>query len=154
MARLTSVLELGRNQFVLTELDGSVSVRATIVQIESPPVRAPRGARMTRLADAWVDLERGSIERRKRRAMLSWTERRLLACLIEHQGAAVTHRELIAAGWPRARPAVSHNLLGVYLHYLRRRLASVGLACVIKTVRGTGYMLDVEPRAAGRRLDD
>jgi DNA-binding winged helix-turn-helix (wHTH) protein len=144
-ARLLAALANGQAEFVLTELGGAVSVRATLVcnadTLTSP---MPAIARRSQLADAWIDWERGAVERNHRQTMLSWTERRLLACLLEREGAAVTHRQLIAAGWPRAGSDVSQNLLGVYMHYLRRRLASVGLTEVIRTVRRTGYCLDVE----------
>jgi DNA-binding winged helix-turn-helix (wHTH) protein len=143
VARLLAALADGQAEFVLTELGGAMSVRATLARSAdaSPP---PAIARRSQLADAWIDWERGAVERNKRQTMLSWTERRLLACLLEHEGAAVTHRQLIVAGWPRAGSDVSQNLLGVYMHYLRRRLASVGLTGVIRTVRRTGYCLDVD----------
>jgi DNA-binding response OmpR family regulator len=145
VARLLAALADGQAEFVLTELGGGVSVRATLVcNPDTPTSQPPAIARRSQLADAWIDWERGAVERDERQTMLSWTERRLLACLLEHEGAAVTHRQLIVAGWPRAGSDVSQNLLGVYMHYLRRRLASVGLTGVIRTVRRTGYCLDVE----------
>lgn len=154
LSRLMSALGEGRHRFVLTEVDGSISVRATVV--ESSDTRSPVSAtvRKSQLVDAWIDWENGSLERRKHCTVLSWTERRLLACLIEHEGAAVTHRQLIAAGWPRARATVSQNLLGVYMHYLRRRFASVGLNGIIKTVRRTGYTLDTQQCPAERIAGD
>jgi DNA-binding response OmpR family regulator len=135
-ARLHAAFARGQRRFVLAELGGSVSVRATVSLKSEPPA-----IRKSQLGDLWIDWDVGTIERQDQQALLSWTERRLLACLIEHEGEAVSHRELIAAGWLREQATVSQNLLGVYVHYLRKRLASVGLVGAIRTVRGTGYCL-------------
>jgi DNA-binding response OmpR family regulator len=143
-ARLLAALKRGNNRFVLTESVGAVSIRAS-VGVANPESSAMRSSRF---ADAWIDWETGSLERRRHRTMLSRTERRLLACLLEHEGTPVTHRQLIAAGWPRQKVGVSQNLLGVYIHYLRRRLASVGLTGVIQTVRRVGYRITPRPGAA------
>jgi DNA-binding response OmpR family regulator len=43
----------------------------------------------------------------------------------------------------RTSEHVSSNMVDVYILYLRRKLARIGSCCVIKTLRGTGYMLVV-----------
>ncbi|MGH3930173.1 MAG: response regulator transcription factor [Pseudonocardiaceae bacterium] len=67
---------------------------------------------------------------------LSPTEYRLLVALAERPGRPISQSELATAVWSRP---TSSNLVQVYIGYLRRKLDCPDR---IRTVRGTGYLLE------------
>src|SRR5262245_50073015 len=64
-------------------------------------------------------------------------EGRLAALLFDHAGSVVTFDDLLAAGWPQARP--TPNAFHVWVARLRKRLGPFGVS--ILTVRGRGLLL-------------
>lgn len=73
--------------------------------------------------------------------VLSAREVEVLEILLNHAG-RVTAKEAIAdrlAGWDEG---VGDNAVEVYIHRLRRKLEGAGVA--IRTLRGLGYMLEVD----------
>ena len=102
---------------------------------------------VSQLGDAMVDWARGTVARHGRRTALSRTELRILSCLLDGAGRVVPRERLIERAWPLDRPANPLNALAVYVCYVRRRLATLGLPSVIRTVRGLGYKLSIESRA-------
>lgn len=76
-------------------------------------------------------------------------ESRLLAALLDRQGAVVSREALARAGWPAGTPG--RNALDVHVLRLRRRLEGTGLA--VRTVRSRGYLLE-GTRREGARLED
>lgn len=77
-----------------------------------------------RVGDRWVSLPP--------------VEARLMAALVERQGAVVSRESLARAGWPDGSPG--RNALDVHVLRLRRRIEGVELA--IRTVRSRGYLLE------------
>ena len=69
---------------------------------------------------------------------LTPTEFRLLGRLIAEQGDVVRRHALVAAGWPHGAH-VSDNTLDSYVRRLRTKLAALGVAERLATVRGVGY---------------
>ncbi|WP_042365230.1 response regulator transcription factor [Streptacidiphilus neutrinimicus] len=69
---------------------------------------------------------------------LTPTEFRLLGRLIASQGDAVRRHTLVAAGWPHGAQ-VSDNTLDSFVRRLRAKLAALGVADRLATVRGVGY---------------
>ncbi len=67
---------------------------------------------------------------------LTATESAVLAALIEHPGRVLSRRQLLTAA---GRPGASDRAADVYIAQLRAKL---GPAWPIRTVRGTGYILD------------
>lgn len=67
-------------------------------------------------------------------------EHRLLACLIHYAGEPVDKARLLDEAF--AGEAVGDNAIEVYVHRLRRRLAASDVS--LRTVRGIGYLLEVE----------
>jgi len=57
----------------------------------------------------------------------------------------VPRATLISRAWPKRKPVAAEreNALGVYIHSLRKRLAAIGLANALQTVRTVGYRLDL-----------
>lgn len=67
-------------------------------------------------------------------------EARLLAALLDRPGEVVHRADLVAAAWPDG--VASERTLDGRIKHLRRRLAPLRLA--IRTVRGVGFLLDVD----------
>jgi DNA-binding response OmpR family regulator len=71
---------------------------------------------------------------------LSAREFAFLGYLIRHAGQVVTRHQILDAVWG-AEPDVYSNVVDLYVHYLRRKLAELGEANRLRTVRGVGYTL-------------
>ncbi len=71
---------------------------------------------------------------------LSAREFALLAYLIRNEGRVVTRRQILDAVWG-AEPDVYSNVVDLYVSYCRRKLAELGRAELLRTVRGVGYTL-------------
>ncbi|MGI6610924.1 MAG: winged helix-turn-helix domain-containing protein [Limnochordia bacterium] len=71
---------------------------------------------------------------------MSPKESRLLCTLAQRPGQIVNHEELLEALWAEV-DFVDDNTLTVSVSRVRRQLEEVGLAGVIETKRGQGYML-------------
>ncbi|MDW7746407.1 response regulator transcription factor [Halomonas sp.] len=67
-------------------------------------------------------------------------EQRLLSCLMHHAGEPVDKARLAEEAFQG--DAMGHNAIEVYVHRLRKRLGDSGVA--LRTVRGLGYLLEVE----------
>lgn len=76
-----------------------------------------------------------------RSVTLTTCEYRAFQCLAERLGKPVSRDVLLRR--VRTGEHVSSNMVDVYMLYLRRKLARISSRCVIKTLRGTGYMLMV-----------
>jgi DNA-binding response OmpR family regulator len=74
---------------------------------------------------------------------LSAREFALLGYLVRHAGEVLSRQQILDAVWG-AGPEVYSNVVDLYIHYLRRKLATLGRRDVLKTVRGVGYALRVE----------
>jgi two-component system OmpR family response regulator len=74
---------------------------------------------------------------------LSAREFALLAYFVRHAGQVLNRRQILDSVWG-AEPDVYSNVVDLYVHYLRRKLAEVGRPDAIHTVRGVGYALRPE----------
>lgn len=72
--------------------------------------------------------------------LLSAREYALLGYLIRHAGQVVTRQQILDSVWG-AEPDVYSNVVDLYIHYLRRKLETLGQASALRTVRGVGYAL-------------
>ena len=75
---------------------------------------------------------------------LSKRECQLLELLLRNAGQTLTRELLLARIWGPDAPVEDGNLDN-YVHFLRRRLTTVGSAVRLATVRGVGYRLEVPP---------
>ncbi len=105
-------------------------------------LRAAEETAPTRLqaGDIEIDLLRRRVRRAGREIALSATEFDLLAALARHADQVVPRERILATVWgydhdPRT------NIVGVYISYLRRKLALPGRPAPIETVRSVGYRL-------------
>ena len=72
---------------------------------------------------------------------LSKNENALLEALLRRAGQLVNREVLFCAVWG-AEDFVEEGNLDSYIHFVRRRLRTVGSRTVIRTVRGMGYCLE------------
>lgn len=78
----------------------------------------------------------------KESCTLALKESELLELLLKNPNQILTRGQLFAHVWGPSAEVEDANL-DRYIHYLRRRLAAVGSTLQIKTVRGTGYQIEV-----------
>jgi two-component system, OmpR family, response regulator len=145
--RLMKALQRGAGDFVLSSSDGQLTARVRLTLQDTGTTVHELGGRAL-----VVDWSRATVALEKDQVSLSRTELRLLAALIEGAGRAVTRSQLIARVWPDDRLALPdrENALAVYVWSLRKRLAAIGAASALVTVRGAGYRIDVERRESKR----
>lgn len=105
-------------------------------------LRLPDPQRITRLevGDLTIDLLRRSVERDGESIRLSATEFDLLAFFARHPGQVLSRETLLSAVWGYEHDPRT-NTLGVYVSYLRKKLAVEGRPSPIDTVRSIGYRL-------------
>ena len=104
--------------------------------------RRPPELATERLAagDIQLDPERHQVTVDGRSELLSAREYALLGFLIRHAGQVVTRQQILDSVWG-AEPDVYSNVVDLYVHYLRRKLAAHDRGEVLRTVRGVGYAL-------------
>jgi DNA-binding response OmpR family regulator len=93
--------------------------------------------------DLELDEARHTVRVAQRSVDLSAREFALLGFLIRHPGQVLTRRQILDGVWG-AEPDVYSNVVDLYIHYLRRKLAELGRAGRLRTVRGVGYSLGVD----------
>jgi DNA-binding response OmpR family regulator len=93
--------------------------------------------------DIELDEARHTVRVAQRSVDLSAREFALLGFLIRHPGQVLTRRQILDGVWG-AEPDVYSNVVDLYIHYLRRKLAELGRAGRLRTVRGVGYCLGVD----------
>lgn len=92
-----------------------------------------------------LELERGTRRLRHGEKTVSLTpcEYRVFACLAGRPNHSVS-RATIQKDLARRSRSASKNMVDVYVLYLRRKLATLGCSCSIRTIRGVGYALSDE----------
>ena len=107
--------------------------------------RRPRqweSSQIIRLGDVVFDREQKTLEKEGQSCTLSRRESELMEMLLKNPGQILPRGLLLSRVWgPEAE--VEEGNLDNYIHFLRRRLRSVGSALEIRTVRGVGYQLEV-----------
>ena len=103
-----------------------------------------------RLAAGDIELDelRHVVRVGERSVELSAREFALLGYLIRHAGQVLTRQQILDAVWG-AEPDVYSNVVDLYVHYLRRKLAELDRAAALRTIRGVGYSLRVAETGAG-----
>ena len=94
------------------------------------------------LGDLTIDLISRAVQRGERKIQLSQREFDLLASLVQHANTVMTRQQILEEVW--GEPFVGDpNTLDVYMGYLRRKLESSGMAQLLHTSRGVGFMARV-----------
>jgi DNA-binding response OmpR family regulator len=92
------------------------------------------------VGDISIDLLRRKVRRARLEIRLSATEFDLLAFLARHPDHVLSHQQILKAVWGYDFDPQT-NVLGVYIGYLRRKLALAGRPAPIETIRSVGYRL-------------
>jgi len=105
-------------------------------------LRQPGQAAATELevGDVKLDLLRRAVERSGKSINLSAREFDLLAFLMRHPGQVLSREQLLNGVWGYDYDPGT-NIVGVYIAYLRRKLAMEGKPDPIETLRSVGYRL-------------
>jgi two-component system KDP operon response regulator KdpE len=103
--------------------------------------RRGSGAPPVRFGEVEVDLERRRVTRAGREVRLTQLEFRLLACLAQHLGLVVTHRQLLREVWGPSHAEHTHYLR-IYMKQLRDKLEADPVQPKhLLTDTGVGYRL-------------
>jgi DNA-binding response OmpR family regulator len=110
-------------------------------------LRRPKadGARRSAIGDGVLDLDHLSVERGEATARLTAREVDLLAYLAARAGRVVPRDELLVAVWGYRDGSIKTRTVDVHIQQLRSKLATVGAAGWISTVRGRGYRFEAAP---------
>src|SRR5262245_60918112 len=100
------------------------------------------GAAQLRIADLTIDAQRHRVWRGDREITLTAREFAFLLHLARHAGRPVSRADLMAQVWEDSGPTFS-NIIDVYASRLRRKIDDGEEVALFRTMRGTGYMLDV-----------
>src|SRR4051794_36374628 len=90
--------------------------------------------------DIELDPVRHQVTVAGRSELLSAREYALLGFLIRHAGQVLTRQQILDSVWG-AELDVYSNVVDLYIHYLRRKLAALHRPDALRTVRGVGYAL-------------
>jgi len=107
-------------------------------------LRRGRGAETTRfsLGDLEMDLITRSVVRAGQPVELTVREFELLEYLLRHEGQVVSREMLARDVWKEtARTTPLDNVIDVHIARLRRKVDQEGMAKLIHTVRGVGFVL-------------
>ena len=100
-----------------------------------------------RVGELELDLVRHVAYRQGQPLTLQPTEYRLLEYLMRHSGQVLTRTMIFEAVWGfHFDPGT--NVIDVHIGRLRRKIDGTGQAPLIRTVRGTGYMITSAPQNA------
>lgn len=94
------------------------------------------------LGDLTIELISREVQRAGKPINLSQREFDLLVCLVQGAGTVLPRQQILETVW--GSPFVGDpNALDVYMGYLRRKLEQPGLAQLLHTTRGVGFMARV-----------
>ncbi len=94
--------------------------------------------------DLNFDTQQNLLRCGERSCTLSKREGALLALFFNNPQQTLPHTTILGRVWGPESDIEKGNLDN-YIHFIRRRLKSVGSAVQLKTVRGVGYRLEVTP---------
>ena len=111
-----------------------------LARVRSNLRRAAALTGIRRWHDFELDLENRHARRDGRSLSLSSTEFALLHYFIARPGQVISKVELLAEVW-HDDGSRNENLVEIYINYLRKKTETFGAARVIRTIRGSGYVL-------------
>ena len=118
--------------------------RELVSRIRSVLRRTGKRQSVIALGDIIIDTDKGTVTRNGQDLYLSALEYKLLLVFLNHRGQVLTRAKLLEEIWDSAGDYVGDNTLTVYIKRLREKLeADPQNPCLIKTVRGLGYKLEV-----------
>jgi len=101
-------------------------------------------APVNRVGDAQVDLAARRVTLDEREVPLTAKEFALLECLLSRRGRAVARTDILRMVWDDPTLGAEASL-EVLISRLRRKLSNSDTPCPIRTHRGYGYSVPLEP---------
>jgi len=108
----------------------------------------PEVAPVLRVGSVELDLVRHEVRDGTRPVTLSRREFALLEYMMRHPGEVLTRTQIAERVWGFDFYNES-NVVDVYIGYLRRKFGKDGGSLTIRTVRGTGFMLEKDDGSSG-----
>jgi len=109
------------------------------------------GEAVLQVADLKLDRLTHTVQRAGRSIDLSPKEFALLEFLMMRRGQRLSRSAFVEQVWKLNFDTMT-NVVDVYINYLRRKIDSGHDRALIRTVRGVGYQISVEPTAVGAHL--
>lgn len=125
--------------FILSSVDGSAAFHIDLAVSTVSNAEVALGG-----GDILVNWSLGTVRRGEVVVELTRMELRLMAALFDRVPGHATHSTLQRVLWPglRAGSRDAETRLAVLVHSLRKRLARVGVADAVRTIRSSGYAFD------------
>jgi DNA-binding response OmpR family regulator len=134
-------LDAGADDYLVKPFDfGELLARLRALIRRAPPERAGK----PRVGDIAIDPSSQVVTVRGREIELTQREFAVFELLARNHGRVVSRGDMLAQVWDDERSACSPNVVDVYVGYLRKKLEEAFGRRVIQTVRGVGFVLDVE----------
>jgi two-component system KDP operon response regulator KdpE len=134
-------LDAGADDYVTKPFGVGELLARVRVALRHAARSAAGGATVVRFGEVEADLERRHVIRAGQEVHLTPIEFRLLACLAQHLGMVVTHRQLLREVWGPAYVEHTHYLR-IYMKQLREKLEDDPVCpCHLLTESGVGYRL-------------
>jgi DNA-binding response OmpR family regulator len=135
-------LDAGGDDYLTKPFD----IRELLARIRTIQRRQSRFAgEKFKLHDIEFDPRLRLVSRNNETAQLSPIESSMLECLFRHPNTLYSSAKLFASVWPSETEA-SDETVRVHMRVIRRKLALLGCEDLIKTVRGSGYVIETNPR--------
>jgi len=133
-------LDGGADDYLVKPFDfGELLARVRALIRRGPAERAPA----LTVGDLRLDPDTHVVTRDDERVELTAREFAVLEVLARNAGRVVPRGRFIQQVWGED-PGVSPNIVDVYVGYLRKKLERPGGARLIRTVRGVGFVLELE----------
>ena len=137
-------LDAGADDYVTKPFGVDELLARVRVALRHAARAAGSGATVLRLGAVEADLERRRVMREGREVHLTPLEFRLLACLAQHLGLVVTHRQLLKEVWGPSHVEHMHYLR-IYMKQLRDKLEDDPIRPrYLLTETGVGYRLHAD----------
>lgn len=139
---LITAMNLGADDFLGKPIDLSVllakvqGVMRRVYKYQVAQTQIQRGNYLLDISDHQIRYEQKLIN-------LTPIETKLLSLLFEHPNALITRHEMINHLW-ESDDYIDQNALSVAINRLRRKIAPIGLAEKLVTIKGSGYRLFLE----------
>ena len=135
-------LDAGADDYLIKPFDfGELLARLRALFRRSAPERRPVSPTALEVGDLRIDPATRVVTRAGREVTLTAREFEVLEYLARHEGEVVSRAQLLEHVWAGDFDG-SPNIVDVYIGYLRKKLERPSGRRLIRTVRGSGFVLD------------